>query len=243
MIELLYIYIYIYIYIVILLYIDLRPGQTCHSKVMHRKEVTHSDGSYEKKSRRRAWLTIWDKVKSYGTLIDWCTGREWPVNCMTVISAWWRSNMPGSQLVGDQMSSRQDVVGKATTRQKGPSGPPVSLETSWWEDAGMRTCPREAGPPDPRLSSLGERERHMAMPGGAGEVHMLQSLFGLQLPLTHKPYNKVRGTFFSKNCVARLIIASKCILHLYMHIYYVSIQQYLRPRVSCFTHLSGRVKG
>ena len=40
-----------------LLYFDLRPGQTCHSKVMHRKEVTHSNGSYERKSRRRAWLT------------------------------------------------------------------------------------------------------------------------------------------------------------------------------------------
>ena len=81
-------------------YIDLRPGQTCHSKVMHRKEVTHSDGSYEKKSRRRALLTIWDKVKPHGTLIDWCTGREWPVNCMTVISAWWRSNMPSQRLSG-----------------------------------------------------------------------------------------------------------------------------------------------
>ena len=33
-------------------------------------EVTHSDGSYGKKSRRRAWLTIWDKVKSHGTVID-----------------------------------------------------------------------------------------------------------------------------------------------------------------------------
>ena len=76
------------------MYIDLQPGQTCHSKVMHRKEVTHSEGSYGKKSRRHAWLTIWDKVKSHGTLTDWCTGRDWPVNCMTVISAWWRSNMP-----------------------------------------------------------------------------------------------------------------------------------------------------
>ena len=83
-----------------MLYTDLQPGQTCHSKVMHRKEVTHSDGSYEKKSRRRAWLTIWDKVKSHVTLIDWCTGREWPVNCMTVISAWWRSNMPFWRLSG-----------------------------------------------------------------------------------------------------------------------------------------------
>ena len=25
-------------------YIDLQPGQTCHSKVMHRKEVTHFNG-------------------------------------------------------------------------------------------------------------------------------------------------------------------------------------------------------
>ena len=59
-----------------MLYFDLRPGQTCYSKVMHRKEVTHSEDSYGKKSRRRTWLTIWDKVKSYGTLIDRCTGRE-----------------------------------------------------------------------------------------------------------------------------------------------------------------------
>ena len=43
---------------------------------------------------------IWDKVKSHGTLIDWCTGREWPLNCMTVISAWWRSNMPFQRLSG-----------------------------------------------------------------------------------------------------------------------------------------------
>ena len=57
-------------------------------------EVTHSDGSYGKKSRRRAWLTIWDKVKSQ------CTGREWPVICITVISAWWWSNMPFQRLSG-----------------------------------------------------------------------------------------------------------------------------------------------
>ena len=32
-------------------------------------------------------------LKYHGTVTEWCTGREWPVNCMTVISAWWRSNM------------------------------------------------------------------------------------------------------------------------------------------------------
>ena len=56
----------------VVLYFDLRPGQTCHSKVMHRKEVTHSNGSYERKSRRRAWLTKWDKVKK----IPWYTHRR-----------------------------------------------------------------------------------------------------------------------------------------------------------------------
>ena len=60
---------------------------------MHCKEVTHSDGSYEKKSRRRLSWKYGTELKSHGTLIDWYTGREWPLNCMIVISAWWRSNM------------------------------------------------------------------------------------------------------------------------------------------------------
>ena len=32
--------------------------------------------------------------KSHRAVTKWCTGREWPVNCMTVISARWRSHMP-----------------------------------------------------------------------------------------------------------------------------------------------------
>ena len=39
--------------IIFVLYFGLRPDQKCHSKVMHRKEVTHSSGSYERKSRGR----------------------------------------------------------------------------------------------------------------------------------------------------------------------------------------------
>ena len=46
-----------------MLYFDLRPGQTCHYKVMDGKEVTHSDGTYEEKSRRWTWLIKWDKLK------------------------------------------------------------------------------------------------------------------------------------------------------------------------------------
>ena len=134
----------------LVLYIDLRPGQTCHSKVMHRKEVTHSKGSYEKKSCRRAWLKKWDKVK-----IPWYTHRlmHWKrVTCelhdsyfrlMTIKHAipkieWAIELLYNSEDrksgVGDQMSWRQDVVGKATTQQKGPSGLPMELEIRWVRD-------------------------------------------------------------------------------------------------------------
>ena len=63
---------------------------------MHRKEVTHSDGSYERKSRGRKLADEMrrGKKKSHYTLIDWRTGREWPLNWMTVISARWRSHRP-----------------------------------------------------------------------------------------------------------------------------------------------------
>ena len=34
------------------------------------------------------------KLKSHGAVTNWSTGRWWPVNCMTVISARWWSNIP-----------------------------------------------------------------------------------------------------------------------------------------------------
>ena len=92
-----YIYIYIYVCVCVCLccILTFDPAKHAIPKcVTSFREVTHSDGSYGKKSRRRAWLTIWDKVKFHGTVIDWCTGREWPVNCVTVISVWWRTNVP-----------------------------------------------------------------------------------------------------------------------------------------------------
>ena len=38
------------------------------------------------------------RLKSHGAVTNWCTGRGWPVNCMTVISARGRSNMPFQRL-------------------------------------------------------------------------------------------------------------------------------------------------
>ena len=63
-------------------------------KVMHRKEVTHSNGSYERKSCGRKLADKMGRAKKFPWYTtEWCTGREWPVNCMTVISAWWRLNI------------------------------------------------------------------------------------------------------------------------------------------------------
>ena len=85
----------------------------------------------------RNWLMKWDELKnSYGTLIDWCTGREWPLNCMSyfrlmtikhlISKIEWELNDYIIQLEFEsqwqlrpvelefQASWRRDVVGKAT---------------------------------------------------------------------------------------------------------------------------------
>ena len=72
-----------------LLYFDLRPGQKCHSRWCTARKW-HILMAVRRGNRVGGnWLMKWDEVKknSHGTLIDWCTGRERPVNCMTVISA------------------------------------------------------------------------------------------------------------------------------------------------------------
>ena len=53
-------------------YFDLQPGQNCHSKVMNLKDMTHSNGSYEKKSRGRKLADEMGRGKknSNGALID-----------------------------------------------------------------------------------------------------------------------------------------------------------------------------
>ena len=48
-----------------------RPGLKCHSKVMHRKEVTHSNGSYESKSRGQKLADEMGRAKKF----PWYTHR------------------------------------------------------------------------------------------------------------------------------------------------------------------------
>ena len=100
-----------------------------------------SDTFYERKSRGRKFADKMGrgKKKSHNTLIDWRTGREWPLNCMIVISAWWRLNIRFQrsrgrsrgrwtiiQLSQDRSQAswvpdswRRNVVGKAASGRRG----------------------------------------------------------------------------------------------------------------------------
>ena len=171
---------------------------------MHRKEVTHSDGSYERKSCRRAWLKKWDKVK-----IPWCIHRlmhRKRVTCelhdsyfrlMTIkhtipkiewaIELLYNSVRTGSQWVGDQVSWRR--YGRESHH---PTERAIGTHDCVWRpDQLERRCWNE------NMSERGWAPRPpVEQSRRTRTTHVLQPLFSLQLPLTRKPYNKVRVIFF-----------------------------------------------
>ena len=107
---------------------------------------------------------------------------------------------------GNSISWRQDAVEKASTQQGGPSGPRLS-SCSWRSgQLGIRrvgdkmrqwkpAC-REAGPPDPRLSSPGERERN-AVIANRVRANMLQ-FCSVSNSLSHTTLSIKWDVYFSK---------------------------------------------
>ena len=157
---------------------------------MHQKEVTHSDGSYKKKSRRQGWLTKWDMVKSHGTLIDWCTGREWLVSCVTVISTWWGSNMPFQRLSG--------WLNYYINRWR--------QEVSWRSDELETRCGRESPHPAERASGWAalENEKDTTLMAIRVGVNILQ-FCSVSNSLAHTRTFQIKWeVYFSKNSVPRL---------------------------------------
>ena len=126
--------------------------------------------SYGKKSHRRAWLTIWDKVKSRSRVTDWCTGREWPVNWMTVIFAWWQSKMPFQRQwkwhipmgsYGEILSGRLNYYITWWRQEVSEFGD----QTCWWQDAVEEASTQQSGPP----GTLVEQPRGMGKNRGYGQ--------------------------------------------------------------------------
>ena len=124
-----------------MLYFGLWPSQKCHSKVMHWKEVTHSNGSYERKSRGRKLADEMGRAKKFPWYTHRLTHRK-RVTCelrdsyfhlMTIKHAiskieWalnyyiTQSRQKSSQLSCSsswRRSYKRDVVGKATSGRRG----------------------------------------------------------------------------------------------------------------------------
>ena len=124
------------------------------------------------------------KEKSHYTLIDWRTGREWPLNCMTVISARWRSHRPFKRKwkwhipvarYWKELRRRVHItawefegnirptswVQRARRRTGEKEGKQYSWRRRWTRYGGESQHPGE-WTLRLRLSSHGERERHNA---------------------------------------------------------------------------------
>ena len=82
---------------------------------------------------------------------------------------------------------------------------------SWKNDVVEKTSTQRGWAPGPgwRVQEYG-KETLMAIRVGG---HYAAVLFGLQLPLTHNPFNKVRGIFFLKDCVVLRYWVVVMILH------------------------------
>ena len=124
----------------------------------------------------------------------------------------------GSQWVGDQMGWRQDVVEKATTQQKRPSGPLVNLETRLvgekmleWEHV-----PDRLGPQVPGWAAQENETDTWQCPEGLRRS-ICCSLCSVSNSLSHTTFQiKWEIYFFKRSLRSFFIIASICILHVYV---------------------------
>ena len=124
-------------------------------------------------------------------------------------------------------------------RQKGPSGPPMVFGDPLVTRCGRESCTQQSGPLGLRLSSPGEQERHNADGHKSGGQY-IAAMFGLQLPLTRKPWvtlfeplqSSERYIYFIKKS---LLIVYYCVgmypacICVYKHIYYMTIQHLMLP--------------
>ena len=135
-------------------------------------------------------------VEEYQNITYTVDGSEW-VWFVTPTRRRWTLNNYITRCTGSSISLRQDAVEKASTQQSGPSGSRLS---SWRSDKLEIRCCRENQNPErlaPRpLVEQPKRTGKKRYYGQKSAGQYVAVLFGLQLPLTHNPFSKVRGIFF-----------------------------------------------
>ena len=138
--------------------------------------------------------------------------KMWTVNCMTVISAWWRSNMPFQRR--RKCIFRWPVMGRYWVGvELLYNSVQFGDQTSWWQDAVEKTSTQRGWPSSPRLSSPGERERNADGHKSGGSICC--SSVRSRTPSHTQPFQIKWEVYFSKNCVARLYCVVVMILHAY----------------------------
>ena len=149
---------------------------------------------------RRAWLTIWGKVKSHGTVRLMhrkrvtCEQHYCYFRLTTIKHAIPRTaevTHPDGQLWGDIEWAIELLYNSVKTGSK-----LVWRPDRWWQDVVEKAITQQkAGPPGLRLSSPRERERNTVMANRV-RVSMLQFCL-VSDSLSHTNLsNKVRGLFF-----------------------------------------------
>ena len=138
---------------------------------------------------------------------------EWAIELL------YNSVWTGSQRVEDQMSWRQDVVGKATTQQKGPSGPPIEF----WRQVGEKMLEWEhvaerLGPQAPGWAVQENENDTRLCPEGLGRS-ICCSLCSVSNSLSHTTFEIKWDVYFFKEVFARLYSLSQYVFCMYMCIY------------------------
>ena len=192
---------------------------------MHRKEVTHSNGSYEWKSRRWARLIIWDKVKvplqsDAPEESDLLTAWQLFLldDSQTCHSKDWVGDREGDELLYNSVktevrqleirrSYRRDVIGKATSGRRG-----IGALMSWGPEKLLIRCSRS--PSRVGLLASGwaalENKKDTTLTAIRVGVNILQ-FCGVSNSLSHANVtNKVRGTYFYKAVFLHLLLLCHC---------------------------------
>ena len=191
---------------------------------MHLKEVTHSNGSYERKSRGRKLADEMGRGKKF----PWYTHRlmhRKRVTCelhdsyfrlMTIKHSQSRRKSSASWVPVELKigrSYRRDVAGKATSGWRG-----LWALMSWGPEKMLIRCRKESHHPaewplDLRFSSPKERERHNVdghKSGGQNIAVSVRSPAPSHTQTFVQPFctltNKVRGIYFSKEVCVRLYL-------------------------------------
>ena len=203
-----------------MLYIDLRPGQTCHSK---------DGGSCIFRWRGQAWLTIWDRVK-FARCRHKVMHRK-RVTC-ELHDSYFRSMMiktchskdAGSWIFRWPFMGRDWVVVELLYNSVHRK-----FKENWRNGAVEKTAPSRRGPRDPRLSSwrsdelgisCGRENQHPAeqAPRPPVEQPRRTQLWPIEwgsiccssvrspTPSHTQPFQIKWEVYFSKNCVVVLIL-------------------------------------